>query len=327
MAINVTLSKQPSKRAASTAAPSASSKPITLALEPTTTLEQVYREAAAKTRRDVNRLRITTADKKVALDNDPRKTAASVNLKDGDELHWKDLGPQISWKLVFLLEYFGPLFIHPLFFHYGHDLLYKYLPKTYASSAPFGHSKMQIIAYGMVMAHYLKRELETLFVHRFSHATMPFFNVFKNCGHYWGLSGLLLAVPLYGPWYSLRALRGTIQAKDEFLYPLVSVFLFSEVSNLVCHLILRSLRPANDLKKRQIPSGYAFNKITCPNYFFECLAWLSFTVLTMNPFSAIFWLAGTLQMAAWAKKKHRNYKKEFGDKYPKDRWAMIPGIL
>jgi very-long-chain enoyl-CoA reductase len=43
--------------------------------------------------------------------------------------------------------------------------------------------------------------------------------------------------------------------------------------------------------------------------------------------AAIFWLAGTLQMVAWAKKKHRNYKKEFGDKYPKDRWAMIPGVL
>lgn len=43
--------------------------------------------------------------------------------------------------------------------------------------------------------------------------------------------------------------------------------------------------------------------------------------------AAIFWLAGTLQMMAWAKKKHRNYKKEFGNKYPKDRWAMIPGIL
>lgn len=71
--------------------------------------------------------------------------------------------PSAAWKLVvskqvtsllpahsnlslpqFLLEYFGPLFIHPLFFHYGHDILYKYLPKSYASTAPFGHSKMQM---------------------------------------------------------------------------------------------------------------------------------------------------------------------------------------
>jgi very-long-chain enoyl-CoA reductase len=35
--------------------------------------------------------------------------------------------------------------------------------------------------------------------------------------------------------------------------------------------------------------------------------------------------AGT--MGVWAKKKHRNYKKEFGSKYPKDRKAMIPFIF
>jgi very-long-chain enoyl-CoA reductase len=34
---------------------------------------------------------------------------------------------------------------------------------------------------------------------------------------------------------------------------------------------------------------------------------------------------GTLQMAVWAKKKHRNYKKEFGSQYPK-RWIMIPWV-
>lgn len=45
--------------------------------------------------RDINRLKITTADKKITIDNDPRKTVASLNLKSGDELLWKDLGPQI----------------------------------------------------------------------------------------------------------------------------------------------------------------------------------------------------------------------------------------
>ena len=41
----------------------------------------------------------------------------------------------------------------------------------------------------MVLLHYVKRELETAFVHRFSSETMPLINVFKNSFHYYVLFG------------------------------------------------------------------------------------------------------------------------------------------
>jgi very-long-chain enoyl-CoA reductase len=71
---------------------------------------------------------------------------------EGGELQVKDLGPQVSWRTVFLAEYVriihfnlqvlttvvgikcGPLFIHPLFYHlprlwYGQDVQHSLLQK------------------------------------------------------------------------------------------------------------------------------------------------------------------------------------------------------
>ena len=56
---------------------------------------------------------------------------------------------------------------------------------------------MQYAALAMVLVHFLKREWETVFVHRFSHGTMPLSNLFKNSFHYWVLSGVLLAYDVF----------------------------------------------------------------------------------------------------------------------------------
>lgn len=56
---------------------------------------------------------------------------------------------------------------------------------------------------------------------------------------------------------------------------------YAELSNLITHLNLASLRPKGT-KVRQIPKGYGFNTVSCGNYFFETIAWCAFTGLTLN---------------------------------------------
>jgi very-long-chain enoyl-CoA reductase len=70
----------------------------------------------------------------------------------------------------------------------------------------------------MLMFHFLKREFETVFVHRFSHGTMPFTNVFKNSFHYWVLSGVLIAWQVMAP-------NGISDCSTPYKYFCVALFL------------------------------------------------------------------------------------------------------
>jgi hypothetical protein len=48
----------------------------------------------------------------------------------------------------------------------------------------------------------LQRIFETFNVHKFSHATMPIFNLFKNCSYYWSFAAFVsffINHPLYTP--------------------------------------------------------------------------------------------------------------------------------
>ncbi|KAI0327827.1 hypothetical protein GY45DRAFT_1327140 [Cubamyces sp. BRFM 1775] len=245
-------------------------------------------------------------------------TLKEAGVGDGSEVTVKDLGPQIGWRTVYLIEYAGPLVIHPLVYHF---------PRLFFGGA-VQHSVLQKYVYAAVMLHFIKRELETLFVHRFSHGTMPFRNVFKNSGHYHILSGLLLAYSVYSPTYAANSpyIRGTIRENPNFLWSCLAVWLFAELSNLSTHLTLRSLRPAGTTK-RAIPHGYGFSLVSCPNYFFETVAWTVIAVMTGSYAAWLFLVVGTYQMAVWAIKKHKNYKKEFGKDYPASRKAMFPFVF
>jgi len=242
------------------------------------------------------------------------KSIYDYKLKDGDTLLFKDLGPQVGWGTVFFIEYFGPLLIYPIFYFHV-DLIY-------GSKAPETHDQVQQIALLCWSAHYIKRILETLFVHRFSHASMPLFSLFKNCFHYWGAAfaiSYFVNHPLYTP------------PPQTNVYAGLAIFIISELMNGVSHLQLRALRPSGTTQ-RSIPRNLLFELVSCPNYFFEILAWTGFSILTQTFTAYLFTLLGAGQMWLWAVEKHRRYKKEFDGKegrplYPKNRKVLVPFVL
>ena len=173
----------------------------------------------------------------------------------------------------------------------------------------------------MVVLHYMKRELETAFVHRFSSSTMPFTNVFKNSAHYYGLFGLLTMYPYMHPKYTPPAWASS----DEIFYAFTALFCVFEFLNLQTHLVFSRLRKPGTTQ-RAIPYGWGFDIVSSANYFWESCAWLTFCIQAQVLGGYVFLLASVYQMTVWAIKKHSNYKKEFPN-YPKNRKAIYPFII
>lgn len=267
----------------------------------------LYNQIANATGLSRNRLRITSAeDSKVVIPHNlkPLPSLTGVEVKD--------LGPQIAWRTVFIIEYLGPILIHPL--------IYYLRPKIYKNAGE--PSLAQWLSLVLITTHFFKRELETAFVHRFSSATMPVFNIFKNSAHYWILAGANIAYFTYSP----TSPAAKVNKLNPVLITGLALFAVGEVCNFINHLQLRALRPEGTTT-RQIPKGLGFSLVTCPNYMFEVIAWAGMCLVTLSWTTVLFTAVAGTTMALWAWKKEKRLRKEFGDKYKKKRFALIPGIV
>jgi len=295
-------------------------------LSPSDTVQSLKDNIAAQTGTATERQYLTLGQhtegaapaKRVVLNFDHRALSEFPFAEHQNTITLKDLGPQVSWTTVFLVEYGGPLLIFIINYALAHLLKRELV----------GHQRL---AFWLVVLHYSKREIETLFVHIFSNGTMPLKNIFKNSFHYWILCGVLISTELFFFW------------KDpgyttEVQYGLAALFVLFEFLNLMCHITLRKLRSASASTekgghtKRGIPNGWGFGLVSCANYLWESYAWLTFAALTRCYTAYLFFIVSTGQMLIWALKKHKNYKKEFNGedgkpKYPRNRKAMFPFVI
>ena len=203
-----------------------------------------------------------------------------------------------------------------------------YFLRPYIYTNPYGPnattfpppSRLQNISLVLIFLHFLKREYETVFIHRFSVATMPVQNIFKNCFHYWVLGGANLAYWIYSP------TAPTARPWDlRIVLPAMLCYIYGEVLNLMTHMTLRDLRKEGGTE-RGIPEGMVFEWVTCPNYMFETLAWVGIALMTWSWSTVPVLAVAVVQMMRWAKKREMRYRKEFPDRYLKKKYVMLPGI-
>lgn len=87
--------------------------PFVLDLSSEPTVGEVKKAIQERIKRlGTHRQRLTTEEKRPLLDES--KTLREENVKTGDVLYLKDLGPQVAWRTVFLTEYVRTLLFCPL---------------------------------------------------------------------------------------------------------------------------------------------------------------------------------------------------------------------
>jgi very-long-chain enoyl-CoA reductase len=120
----------------------------------------------------------------------------------------------------------------------------------------------------MVVFHFIKREYETLFVHRFSNDTMPISGLIKNTAHYWLLLGIICMYFMLHPDYQTPS-----WSSDTMSWGFFALFCVAEFLNGMCHAVLRDLRKPGTTE-RGIPQGYGFQLVSSANYTWDLLAWI-----------------------------------------------------
>lgn len=220
----------------------------------------------------------------------------------------KESLPGLSRRVHGLVSYAGAAIV-----------LTAFLLRHHANHPVLGLSDGAWISASLWTAHFIRRTVEVLWVHRYGAGTLPWKHVLFPWAYYWGFA-MWTASGLASPDYSLMPWWCSI--------PGAGLFFLGEAGNAYSHILLRRLRSA-DGGSRAMPHGFLFEHVSCPHYFFEIVAWFGFTLVTGVTGAVVFTLATTAILFSWATQRHRGYLQSFDGRegrqiYPEKRKVIIP---
>ena len=169
------------------------------------------------------------------------------------------------------------------------------------------------------LTHYIHRTFIYPFVIEITNPKMPitiaasafFFNIIN------------VSIQAFGIFYFTQY-SNTWLSDAAFLFGL-SLFILGMYINIRSDYIMISL------KKRKgsgyhIPKSFLYKYLSAPNYFGEIIEWIGWAILTWSISGIVFliWVIANLFPRALA--HHKWYKSKF-ENYPKNRKAIIPGII
>lgn len=113
-----------------------------------------------------------------------------------------------------------------------------------------------------------------------------------------------------------------------------ALFVFGIVLNYQSDSILLNLRKKATTEDAEtnttpyrIPYGGAFRYVSAPHYLGECIEWWGYAVLTGTWAATVFAVFTAANLVPRAVAHHQWYHRTFPQSYPRDRYAILPGLL
>mmetsp|Transcript_15360 Transcript_15360/g.33112 ORF Transcript_15360/g.33112 Transcript_15360/m.33112 type:complete len:282 (-) Transcript_15360:33-878(-) len=195
--------------------------------------------------------------------------------------------------------------------------IFQYLLPQFASIA-----FTPTIAGWMVLAHFLKRDAEVLFLHKYSGETDS--NAAKIISVSYALTSFVICL-LSNPKVSVV---GSSDIQLGLLF-----FVMGSLGNFYHHYLLSLLRPdsssdkisAPGKKKYSAPTGGLFEYVAAPHYFFELIVWLGIALVSQQLTSYLNFVSMCCYLSARSYNQNQWNQNKFGEKeWPSSRKNLIP---
>lgn len=197
-------------------------------------------------------------------------------------------------------------------------MLIIYVPATIVAvvfqclSSVLWENSTSTVAGWLVFVHFLKRDLEVMYLHKYSGDTE--LNVARQIGFIYSLTAFmicLVSIPMPNFWE---------------LYTGLTLFAVGSVGNLYHHYLLARLRSVSG-KAYVAPRGGLFDYVAAPHYLFELIAWFGIALASEQLTGYLNFLSMTMYLSARSQNQNKWNKNKFAEKeWPSSRKNMFPGL-
>lgn len=143
------------------------------------------------------------------------------------------------------------------------------------------------------------------------------------------VAAMAIVFNLFNAYVNARQISHLGSYAASWLYDprfLVGLFLFLAGRHINVEADRRLVALRKEGEGYQIPRGWLYRYISCPNYFGEIVEWIGWAVATWSLAGASFAAFTIANLAPRAVANHRWYHDKFDD-YPPERKALVPFVV